>query len=63
MNQFQKRRLLNMIVDEFKEPSKTTVTLFGFAFKKNTSDTRMTPMAFFAYGLIEKGFNVRIHDP
>ncbi|CDW90032.1 udp-glucose 6-dehydrogenase-like [Stylonychia lemnae] len=63
MNQFQKTRLLNMIVQEFQNPTDTILTIFGFAFKKNTSDTRMSPMAFFVYGLIEKGFHVRIHDP
>ncbi|CDW82077.1 uridine diphosphate glucose dehydrogenase [Stylonychia lemnae] len=63
MNQFQKRRLLDMIISEFPNPSETVLTIFGFAFKKNTSDTRMTPIAYFVNGLIEKGFFVRIHDP
>lgn len=63
MNDHQKKRLSDDIISQFSDPHSTIVTLFGFAFKKNTSDTRMTPMAYFVNALMEKGFKVRIHDP
>ena len=40
-----------------------TLTLFGFAFKKNTSDTRSTPIAFMVDFFVRKGYYVKIHDP
>jgi len=55
--------LAEKIALTFPDPSKTVVALFGFAFKKNTSDTRMTPIAYLADYLIEAGFTVRITDP
>lgn len=52
-----------MIISEFPEPEGVILTLFGFAFKKNTSDTRLTGLAYIANGLIKKGYQVRIQDP
>jgi len=38
--------------------------VFGFAFKKNTNDTRMTQSAFIIDYLSKiEGINVHIHDP
>jgi len=39
------------------------VAIFGFSYKKNTSDTRCTPAATIVARLAQKGFNVSIHDP
>lgn len=56
MNDHQKLRLADQIASNFPEPKDTEIAIFGFAFKKNTSDTRMTPMAFLVNYLIEKGY-------
>lgn len=63
MNNHQKKRLAEKIVSKFTDPSSTVISIFGFAFKKNTSDARMTPIAYLVNHLIEKGFTVKIHDP
>ena len=39
------------------------IAVFGFSYKKNTSDTRTSPVALFVYRLALKGFHVVIHDP
>ena len=49
-----------MIIAEFPVPEGITLSLFGFAFKKNTSDTRLTGLAYVANGLIKKGYQVKI---
>jgi UDPglucose 6-dehydrogenase len=63
INQHQKQRLSNYVASQFDQPQNTTISILGFSYKKNTSDTRSTPVAFLAYDLIKKGFNVRITDP
>lgn len=63
MNNYQKRRLAEKIASHFPEPNGVEIAIYGFAFKKNTSDTRATPIAFLVNYLIEKGFTVKIHDP
>ena len=37
--------------------------MFGFSYKKNTSDTRTSPVALFIFTLAKRGFNVAVHDP
>ena len=39
------------------------VALFGFSYKKNTSDTRSTPSVTLVSSLNSKGFRVSVHDP
>jgi len=46
-----------------KNPRELTLSIFGFAFKKNTGDTRCSPVAYLVYYLAEEGFTVKIHDP
>jgi len=51
------------IASQFEDPTKISISFLGFAFKKNTSDTRMTPVAYIVDYLMRKGFHVKIHDP
>lgn len=39
------------------------ITLFGFAFKKNTGDTRETPAITVCKTLLEEGAKLNIYDP
>lgn len=54
---------------EAASPGETTnqrrkkVAIFGFSYKKNTSDTRCTPAATIVARLAQSGFDVAIHDP
>jgi UDPglucose 6-dehydrogenase len=47
----------------FSDPKNTEIAIFGYAFKKNTSDTRATPVASIINYLLEQEFVVKIHDP
>eukprot|EP00953_Heterococcus_sp_UTEX-ZZ885_P036872 18980-Heterococcus_DN1.PRE.1 len=39
------------------------IALFGFAFKKDTGDTRESPAVFVAKALLEEGAKLRVYDP
>lgn len=39
------------------------ITIFGFAFKKNTGDTRETPAITVCKTLLEEGAKLNIYDP
>ena len=48
MNEYQKRRFAERIVKSlFNTVTNKTITLLGFAFKKNTGDTRCVLLFFF----------------
>lgn len=39
------------------------IAVLGFAFKKDTGDTRETPAIDVCHGLIKEGANIMIYDP
>ena len=47
----------------FNTVSKKKIAIFGFAFKKDTGDTRETPAIDVCKGLIRDGGKVCIYDP
>ena len=63
----------NSKIDEIEESSLSdsldikqapTVCIFGFSFKKNTGDARMSQAAYIINHLsCQEGINVHIHDP
>ena len=65
MNFYQKTRLANLVRknEVAKDSLKTKIAVFGFGYKKNTSDTRTTPVAMFVHTLAKRGFQVAVHDP
>lgn len=63
MNDFQKARLAKKVASNFQDARNTEIAIFGYAFKKNTSDTRATPVAYIINYLSEQGFTVKVHDP
>lgn len=64
MNQFQGRRFTDIIIDSmFGTVRNKIVTVFGFAFKKNTGDTRESPAINIVGELILEGATVHLYDP
>ena len=61
INQRQKARLAE-VVSKNELPG-ATLAIFGLSYKKDTSDTRNTPVAFIVSTLLALGFNLRLHDP
>lgn len=64
MNEYQKSRFTAKVVQSlFNTVSGKTITILGFAFKKNTGDTRETPAIHVAKTLLDEGANLKIFDP
>jgi UDPglucose 6-dehydrogenase len=64
MNDYQKRRFAQTIIREmFDNVRGKKLAIFGFAFKKDTGDTRETPAIDVVGRLIEEGAHVHIYDP
>ena len=64
MNDYQKRRLCERIVSTlFNTISGKRIAIFGFAFKKDTNDTRESPAIYVCRDLLEEGAKLAIFDP
>jgi len=63
-NNHQKNRFSKKIVESlFGTVSNKKITFFGWAFKKNTNDTRESAAIYVADQLIEEGSIVSVYDP
>ena len=64
MNDHQKERFATRIVTSmFNTVSDKKIAILGFAFKKDTGDTRESPAIYVARYLLEEGANLQIFDP
>lgn len=64
MNQYQKSRFTHQIIDTlFHTVSEKRVAIFGFAFKKDTNDTRESPAIDVCKGLLAEDAHLAIYDP
>jgi UDPglucose 6-dehydrogenase len=64
INEWQEARFVkNMLVSMFNTVAGKKITIFGFAFKANTSDTRESPAIYVARALLEEKAMVVISDP
>ena len=64
MNDFQKNRFAKKIISKlFNTVSSKKITFFGWAFKKNTNDTRESASIYVADQLIEDGAQIHVYDP
>jgi UDPglucose 6-dehydrogenase len=64
INDYQKNRFVNKIINELEETvNNKKVALLGWAFKKNTNDSRESPTIDVSDQLIEEGADIHIYDP
>lgn len=64
MNEWQKSRFVERVISSmFNTIRNKKISIFGFAFKKDTSDTRETPAIEVCKGLIRDGGQLSIYDP
>lgn len=64
MNDFQKSRFSSKVVSSlFNTVSGKKIAVFGFAFKKDTNDTRESAAIYICRDLLEERANLCIHDP
>jgi UDPglucose 6-dehydrogenase len=64
INDYQKQRFVERVIESmFNTISGKHIAILGFAFKKDTGDTRETPAIDVCKGLIGDGGNLNIYDP
>jgi UDPglucose 6-dehydrogenase len=64
MNEYQKNRFSQKIIEcLFNTVTDKTIAILGFAFKKNTGDTRETPAIAVCSTLLDEGAKLNIYDP
>ncbi|CAD7705387.1 unnamed protein product [Ostreobium quekettii] len=64
MNDYQKQRFVERIASSmFNTVYGKKIAVMGFAFKKDTGDTRETAAIDVCHGLIREGANIMIYDP
>ena len=64
MNDYQKRRFTQrMLKSMFHTVSDKTIAIWGFAFKKDTNDTRESAAIYVCRDLLEERARIRIYDP
>ncbi|KAM0787835.1 hypothetical protein ACM66B_003889 [Microbotryomycetes sp. NB124-2] len=64
MNEYQKRRFSQKVVTSlFNTITGKKIAVLGFAFKKDTGDTRESPAATVCRHFLDESANVRIYDP
>eukprot|EP00798_Chlamydomonas_sp_ICE-L_P007612 gene7612-767_t len=64
MNDFQKNRFVERVIGSmFNTVSQKKIAIFGFAFKKDTGDTRETPAIDVCKGLMRDNGKICIYDP
>ncbi|HJO92100.1 MAG TPA: nucleotide sugar dehydrogenase [Victivallales bacterium] len=64
MNEYQERRFVKRVIENmFNSVADKKITLFGFAFKADTGDTRESPAIYISELLSEEHANIAIHDP
>lgn len=64
INEYQKRRFSAMVVSRmFNTITDKKIAIFGFAFKKDTGDTRETASAFVCRDLLDERAKLEVYDP
>ncbi|MCH6257303.1 UDP-glucose 6-dehydrogenase [Puniceicoccaceae bacterium K14] len=64
MNEWQRNRFTAKIIESlFNTVNGKKITMFGFAFKKDTNDTRESAAIYIGRSLLEEEAKLAIHDP
>lgn len=64
MNEYQKKRFaVHMVKTMFNTVTSKKIAIFGFAFKKDTGDTRETAAAFVMKDLLDEQAILHVYDP
>ncbi|ORY50738.1 nucleotide sugar dehydrogenase [Rhizoclosmatium globosum] len=64
MNEYQKRRFAEQVVRElFNTITNKKIAIFGFAFKKDTGDTRESAAITLIQYFLKENANIRVYDP
>ena len=64
INDYQRKRFAQLIISHFGDQiAKKRIALLGWAFKKNTNDSRESPSIYVSEILLTNGAHINIYDP
>ena len=63
INNYQRKRLSDKVIEELEVGEKNKVGILGWAFKANTNDSRESSSIYVAKNLIDSGLELHIYDP
>jgi len=63
INEYQKNRVYNIAKDILKKEKINDIIILGWAFKKNTNDSRESASIHIAYKLLKEGIRIHVYDP
>ena len=63
INNYQRMRIVDKVEELFKNGRKGRITILGWAFKKNTNDSRESSSIYISNSLLNKGYKLNIYDP
>lgn len=63
INSYQTQRFANKIIESINQYPDKIISIFGWAFKKNTNDSRESAAIYLAKILIENQIKVNVYDP
>ena len=63
INEYQKERFCNKIINTLNYIKNPTVSILGWAFKKNTNDSRESASIDITEKLLNNNYNVNVYDP
>jgi UDPglucose 6-dehydrogenase len=63
INNYQTRRFSNLIIDNSKGCKEHKISLLGWAFKKDTNDSRESAAIYISLDLLRAGLKINIYDP
>ncbi len=63
INDYQRNRIGKIIINSLSDSINKKVTILGWAFKKDTNDSRESSSIYISYYLLEKGCRLKIYDP
>lgn len=64
LNEYQKSRFTSKVIESlFNTVTDKRISILGFAFKKDTGDTRESPAIYVAKTLLDEGAKLHIYDP
>ena len=63
INNYQRDRIVEVVEKATNYDSSKTISILGWAFKKNTNDSRESSSIYISYKLLDKGYKIKIYDP
>ncbi|MDC1010434.1 nucleotide sugar dehydrogenase [Flavobacteriaceae bacterium] len=63
INNYQRDRIVEVVEKATNYDPSKTISILGWAFKKNTNDSRESSSIYISYKLLDKGYKIKIYDP